>query len=118
MTFPPRADNLRAMTPKAPFQMKPSAGAKLMCDGKLVISGRASFVWETYLLRRVAGVPGHYAIRLDNRANAAWHVLNFRMREAEEALRSWSKLPGYAERRISMARKTREARGSRGLPVG
>lgn len=99
---------------KTPFKMLPSRGAVLRCDGRFVISGRASFVFETYLLRRAAGVPGEYEIRAADKG--VWHKLAYTVEEADAELeRVYVKL---GKARLALARKTRETRIRRGLPVG
>jgi hypothetical protein len=95
-----------------PFKMLPSRNAVLRCDGKFVISGRASFAWETYLMRRAVGVPGVHEIRS---SSGVWHRLDHTISEAEEMLGGWGMFP---ERRIARARKLRASRIRRGLPVG
>jgi hypothetical protein len=102
---------------KPPFTMKPSRSAVLRCDGKFVVSGRASFVWETFLLRRAAGVPGNYEIRRNSRGhkdNPPWHALNFTMEEGELALLEWG---SFGPRRVTRMRKVRENRRRQGLEV-
>jgi hypothetical protein len=93
--------------------MLPSRGAALTCDGKHVVSGRASFVWETFVLRRAAGVPGDYAIRR-NAPGAPWHKISASIEEAEAVLRS-SRI--FGKGKVERARKTRVGRERRGLPV-
>jgi hypothetical protein len=100
---------------RPPFVMKPSRSAALTCDGKFVVAGRASFVWETFLHRRVSGVPGEYAIRADQ--GKPWHRLDWTMNEAEEALRDWY-AKGVGRHRVPRMLKLRESRRQRGLPVG
>jgi hypothetical protein len=94
-----------------PFQMKPSRQASLKCDGKFVVAGRASFVWETFLMRRASGVPGGYEIR----GPGPWHKVDLSIGQAEELLTTWGFL---GNRRVSRAQKIRAGRAKRGLPVG
>lgn len=94
--------------------MRAARGAVLTCNGKFVVSGRASFVWETYLMRRVAGVPGDYAIRMHVPRDAPWHRLSWTMEEAEEYLREWGT---FGSRRVRNALVTRAGRERRGLRV-
>jgi hypothetical protein len=98
---------------KKPFKMLPSRAAVLRCDGRFVIGGRAAFVWETYLLRRAAGVPGEYEIRAGDKT--IWHKIVCSIEEAEAELQSYGM---FGKGRVSRARKTREGRIRRGLPVG
>lgn len=100
--------------PRPPFVMKPSRHAVLTCDGKFVIAGRASFVWETFLLRRAAGVPGRYLIRSGN--DKPWHLLECTVEEAEQELIAWMTM--FGKRRVKQMQKMRASRGQRGLPVG
>lgn len=99
---------------KPPFKMLPHRAAALVCDGKHVVSGRASFVWETFLMRRAAGVPGDYAIRRGERG-APLHDVDLSIEEAEAELEQWGR---FAAGRLRRARRTRAAREKRGLPVG
>lgn len=103
------------MTPRPPFQMRPSRQAVLTCDGRFIVAGRASFVWETFLMRRAAGVPGDYAIRADGpRRGRPWHRLDWTVEQAEDALSEWGIFgPG----RVAQMRQMRESRERRGLPV-
>lgn len=99
---------------RPPFQMKASRRATLKRDGKFVVGGRASFCWETFLMSRIAGVPGCYEIRLD-RKDSPWHQLDWSMDEAEQFFRS---VGGLASRtRPNAALITRANRQRRGLPV-
>lgn len=98
--------------PRPPFQMKASRHASLRCDGKFVVGGRASFVWETFLLRRCAGVPGAYEIRADR--DRPWHTLDWTIGDAEDALERWGRF-GY--RHVARMRKLRQSRINRNLPV-
>lgn len=104
------------MTPRPPFVMKASRSAVLRCDGKFVVSGRASFVWETFLLRRAAGVPGVYEISRGRQGGvgAPWHTLSWTIDDAETALSSWGI---FGPRRLARMRKLRASRTGRGLPV-
>lgn len=97
-----------------PFKMLPSRGAVLRCDGKFVIGGRASFVWETLVNRRAAGVPGVYEIRAAG--STTWHRVDATIEEAEAEIESWHSM--FTARRLARLRKTREGRKQRGLPVG
>lgn len=97
---------------RPPFKMLPSRRAVLRVDGKFVVGGRASFVWETYLMRRAAGVPGDHEIRLGQ--NGKWHRLTWSIEEADEALGSWGI---FGSRRQERARRTRAERARRGLAV-
>jgi hypothetical protein len=94
--------------------MLPSRQAALKCNGRFVTAGRASFVFETFLMRRAAGVPGVYEIARGERGSP-WHRLDWTMEEAEAALASGWKLSGA--RRVRQAHTTREARRQQGLPV-
>ena len=100
---------------RPPFVMKPSRPAVLRCDGRFVVAGRASFVWETFLQRRVAGVPGEHEIRADQ--GKPWHRLDWTMDEAEEALTAWYG-KSVGRHRVSRMLRLRESRRKRGLPVG
>ena len=92
--------------------MKPSTSAVLRCDGTFVISGRASFVWETFLLRRVAAIPGAYEIRGPSKK---WHKLDWTPEQATEMLLDW----GFTgKKRVASMKKLRERRAARNLPVG
>lgn len=97
---------------RPPFLMKPSRIAVLRCDGIFVISGRASFVWETFLLRRASGVPGLYEISGPNAG--VWHKLDWTIEEATEMLRGWGM---FGVKRVSQMEKLRASRSERGLPV-
>lgn len=100
---------------RPPFKMLPARGATLRCDGKFVVGGRASFAWETFLQRRIAGVPGRYEIRLTGPVGP-WHKLDWTPEEAEEVYRAG--LPKYRSGAvIARLHGTREARRRRGLPV-
>jgi hypothetical protein len=99
---------------RMPFKMIPSRSATLMRDGKFVVGGRASFVWECFLKNRAAGVSGNYIIRSDR--NHPWHRLDWTIEEAEIALMEWSKM--FGRKNVERARVTRKARAERGLPVG
>jgi hypothetical protein len=93
-----------------PFKMLASRQASLKCDGKFVVAGRASFVWETFLMRRASGVPGDYEIR----GPGPWHEVGLSIEQAEALLEAWGFL---AHRRVARARRIREGRTKRGLPV-
>lgn len=95
-----------------PFKMTSSRSAVLICDGKFVIGGRASFVWETYLMRRAAGVPGNCKIRASDKAT--WHEISHTVSEAEDELQTWGT---FGAKRVKQMRKMRESRIERGLPV-
>lgn len=102
---------------KPPFKIKPSTRAVLMCDGKFVIGGRTSFVWETFLMRRAAGVPGEYAMRGGDRGEP-FHRVAATIEEAEIELALCNGLPRHGARQVERMRETRAARERRGLPVG
>jgi hypothetical protein len=95
-----------------PFNMLPSRPAVLRCDGTFVVGGRASFVWETFLMRRASGVPGDYEIRAEQ--GRPWHRIVWTIEEAEADLGSWGI---FGRRRQARARRIRERRAQRGLPV-
>ncbi len=98
---------------RPPFKMLPSRnGAVLRRDGKFVKAGRASFVWETFLMSRAAGVPGVYEVRLNA---GPWHRLTWTIEEAEERLAAESKM--FGKNKIDRCRRTRDARARRGLEV-
>lgn len=105
----------------APFLIKGSRGAVLVCVrpgeevARHVVSGRATFVWETFLMRRASGVPGEYRIRGARPGRETkWHLVNLTIEEAEAELLEWGFLgPG----RVKRAQQTREGRKRRGLPV-
>lgn len=99
--------------PRPPFTMRASRHAVLTCDGKFVVGGRAAFVWETFLKRRAAGVPGRYMIRSDQ--DKPWHLLDWTIEEGEAELAEWGM---FGKRRVQQMRKMRANRGQRGLPVG
>jgi hypothetical protein len=98
---------------RSPFLMKASITAVLRCDGKFVVGGRASFVWETFLQRRVAGIPGLYEVTKGR--GYPWHRLDWTMDEAEEALLAWGM---FGKRRVKRMLTMRAGRARRGLPVG
>ena len=100
---------------KPPFLMTSHQRAVLICDGRFVIAGKRSFVWETFLMRRTAGVPGVYAIR-DGNNSSPWHQLNWSIEQAEADLGEF--LGRWTQNRLAMAIRTREYRAARGLPVG
>ena len=102
---------------RPPFKMLPSRGAALRRDGKHVVSGRASFVWETYLLNRASGVPGEYEIRRGENGSP-WHRLDWSIEDGEEALLLWGFLKAHRTQRVMRCQKRRRARAERGLPVG
>ncbi len=98
---------------RPPFTMAASRHATLRCDGKCIVSSRASFVWETFLMRRAAGVPGLYEIRSDR--DKPWHRLDWTIDEGVEALGEWGM---FGKHRVVRTESTRQARLARGLPVG
>jgi hypothetical protein len=98
---------------RPPFLMKTSRHAVLRCDGRFIVGGRASFVWETFLERRVAGVPGAHEIRRDGNENP-WHRLDWTIEEATEALLHWG---SFGPRRVKRLEKSRASRAARGLEV-
>jgi len=104
---------------RPPFKMLPSRQASLSCDGKFVCGGRASYVWETFLMRRIAGVPGDYVI---SARGTKKHRLDWTIEEAEAEMVN-DRQPNhmrkvFSERRLQRGRQTRAARERRGLPVG
>jgi hypothetical protein len=102
-------------TKRPPFKMLPSRPATLTCDGRHVVSGRASFVFETFLMRRASGVPGDYLIRRSHGREATpWHRLDWTMDEATDALATYGFLGASRVRRAMQTRANREAQG---LPV-
>jgi hypothetical protein len=106
---------------RPPFKMVGSRGASLTRDGKHIVSGRASFVWEQFLLNRASGVPGEYKIRANHpnapRGERPWHRLDWTPEEAEEMILAWSP-PWSGPKKIARMHKLRAARQERGLPVG
>jgi hypothetical protein len=101
---------------RPPFQMRASRGAALRRDGKHIVSGRASYVWERFLYARVAGVPGDYEIRMaEPGGSGPWHKLDWSIGQAEYALSEWGT---FGSRRVALMKRTRLARKNRGLPVG
>lgn len=105
---------------RPPFKMLPSRQATLTCDGKHVVSGRASFVWENFLLRRISGVPGAYEISARNtkKHRLDWTPEEARLYVLETAAQHHRTIRVLAARKIARALVTRAARQTRGLPVG
>lgn len=99
---------------RMPFKMLPSRRASYRRDGKHIVSGRASFVWQNVLEARVAGIPGVHEVKADT--GTRWHRIDLSIEEAEEAYLAWRTL--HREAAISRLRRTRAARERRGLPVG
>lgn len=97
---------------RPPFLMRASRGATLRRDGKFLVGGRASFVWETFLKSRAAGVPGDYEIRASDRQ--PWHRLDWTIEEAEEMLATWGM---FGAKRVKQMQAFRARRVDRGLPV-
>lgn len=97
---------------RPPIRMTTHERADLRCDGKWLQSARASFVWETFLLRRAAGIPGDHEIRRGR--SGRWYLVSCTIEEAEEALAA-SKLFGQAK--VLRSRRIRQRRIERGLPV-
>lgn len=98
---------------RPPFEMRASRYATLLRDGRFILGGRASFVWESFLQSRVAGVPGVYEIRSDR--GKPWHRLDWTIEEAEEALAAWGI---FGAGRVKRMKTMRAGRARRGLPVG
>lgn len=106
---------------RTPFKMSTSRSATLRCDGKFIVSGRASFVWETFLMRRAAGVPGRHEIRAElgeprsGLRSRPWHKLEWTMEEAEQGLADW--FGPRSGKYVARARRIRAGRGRQGLMV-
>jgi hypothetical protein len=96
---------------RAPFKMLPSRSAVMKVNGRFHTSGRASFVWETLLMRRASGVPGDYEIRRGE-IGSPWHRIELTIEEAEVLLIDWG-----TWRRVKRARAFRRNREQSGLPV-
>jgi hypothetical protein len=91
--------------------------ASLTCNGKFIVAGRAHFVWETFLMRRIAGVPGVYEIGANGLKR---HRLDWTIQEAEEVmLNIGTTRTGtfFAARKLARGRRTRAERERRGLEV-
>jgi hypothetical protein len=93
--------------------MLPSRYAVLTRDGKGVTSGRASYVWLTYLENVASGVPGTYRIKRAERG-APWHRLDLSVEQAEQELLS-GRLGAAA--RVARCRRRRERKVSVGDPT-
>lgn len=89
-----------------PVKMKRTRHAVLRCNGKEIASGRASHVWEIYLQRRVAGIPGAYEIRV-GRYGAQWYRLYISIEDAEVAFLDWGMC---SESRVARLRRIKECR--------
>lgn len=99
---------------RAPFKMTSARHATLMCDGKFISGGRASFVWQTFLQRRAAGVPGVYEISHRVSGKERRHRVDYTIEQAEQELAGWGV---FGRRHVALMRKMRASRKERGLPV-
>lgn len=93
---------------RPPFKILPSVSGQYRRDGKHVVGGRLSFVWENLVTAIACGIEGTHEIR---RASGRWYKITMSVEEAEQALDPNDDF--FGKRRVARARKFRAKRESR-----
>mgnify|MGYP000049963651 CR=1 FL=1 len=90
---------------KPPFKIVGYTHATYRRDGKFIVAGRTSFVWERLVMAIASGIGGVHEIR---RREGPWHTITMSVEEAEAALNP--KGDFFGQRRVARARAFRARR--------